>query len=141
MTKDIIYTNTHICLYNVYGCKTGFHRSQITCTDGKLLVNALEIDNMVMYVTKELLYHDEKFISREEGDGIIAHYNNVRLTCPAEEDRDLISCEFPKDELKLSNFITRDGIFVQTQFICTFCHFWVYLHNLRFICIIWYFFA
>ena len=35
--------------------------------------------------------------------------------------------------------IIRDGIFVQTQFICTFCHFWVYLHNLRFICIIWYF--
>ena len=45
----------------------------------------LEIDNMVMYVTEEPLYRDEKFISREDDDGIIAHYNNVRLTCPAED--------------------------------------------------------
>ena len=50
-----------------------------------LLVDGLEIHNMVMYVTEELLYRDEKFISREEDDGIIAHYNNVRLTCPAED--------------------------------------------------------
>ena len=51
---------------------SGFHGNQITCTGGKLLVDGLEIDNMVMYVTEELLYHDEKFISREDDDGIIA---------------------------------------------------------------------
>ena len=33
---------------------------------GKLFVDSLEIDNMVMYVTEELLYRDEKFISRED---------------------------------------------------------------------------
>ena len=38
-----------------------------------------------MYVTEELFYRDEKFISREDDDGIIAHYNNVRLTFPAED--------------------------------------------------------
>ena len=40
---------------------------------------------MVMYITEELLYPDEKLISREDDDGIIAQYNNVRLTCPAED--------------------------------------------------------
>ena len=40
---------------------------------------------MVMYVTEEVLYHDVKFISREDDEGIIAHYNNVRLTCNAED--------------------------------------------------------
>ena len=44
---------------------SGFHGSQITCTGGKLTVNGLEIDNMVMYVTEELLYPEEKFISME----------------------------------------------------------------------------
>ena len=62
---------------------TGFHSSQIPCTDGKLTVDGLEIYNMVMHLTEELLYRDEKFITREDDDGIIAHYNNVRLTCPA----------------------------------------------------------
>ena len=38
-----------------------------------------------MYVTEELLYSDEKFISREDDDGVIAHYNNVQLTSPAED--------------------------------------------------------
>ena len=41
---------------------------------------------MVMYVTEELLYRNEKFISREDDDGIIAQYNNDRLTCPAEDN-------------------------------------------------------
>ena len=48
-------------------------------------MDGLQIDNMVMYVTEELLYRDEKFIFREDDDGTIAHYNNVRLTCPAED--------------------------------------------------------
>ena len=41
---------------------------------------------MVMYVTEELLYLDEKFVCREDDDSIIAQYNNVRLTCPAEDN-------------------------------------------------------
>ena len=40
---------------------------------------------MVMYMTEELLYRDEKFIFREDDDEIIAHYNNGQLTCPAED--------------------------------------------------------
>ena len=48
-------------------------------------MDGLEVDNMVMYVTQELLYWNEKFITREEDDGIIAHYNNVRVTCHAED--------------------------------------------------------
>ena len=64
---------------------SGWDGTQVTCTGGKLLVDGLEINNMVMYVTEELLYRDEKIISREEDEGVIAHYNNVRLTCPAED--------------------------------------------------------
>ena len=64
---------------------SGFYGSQITCTGGKLLVDGLEVNNKVMYVIEELLYCDEKFVSREDDDGIIVHYNNVRLTCPAED--------------------------------------------------------
>ena len=64
---------------------SGWDGTQVTCNGGKLVVDGLEIHNMVMYVTEELLFRDEKFISREEDDGIIAHYNNVRLTCPAED--------------------------------------------------------
>ena len=41
---------------------------------------------MVMYVTEELLFCDEKFISREDDDSIIAQYNNIQLTCPAEDN-------------------------------------------------------
>ena len=63
---------------------SGFDDTQITCTGEKLLVDGIEVDNMVMHVTEELLYRDEKFISMEDDGGIIAHYNNVRLTCPAE---------------------------------------------------------
>ena len=64
----------------------GWDGSQITCNGGKLMVDGIEIDNMVMYVTEEVLYRDEKFILREDDDGIIAHYNNVRLTCPIEDE-------------------------------------------------------
>ena len=58
---------------------SGFCGSQITCTGGKLRVDGIEVDNMAMYVTEELLYHDQKLISREDDDGIIAHYHNVPL--------------------------------------------------------------
>ena len=114
---------------------SGFHGSQITCTGGKLLVDGLEINNMVMYVTEEILFKDEKFISREEDDGVIAHYNNVRLTCPAEDSHCVggdvtyiwhvpikahcplyhvrkLKGHIPKDELKLSNFITNRDDFI-----------------------------
>ena len=51
---------------------SGFYGSQITCTGGTLQVDGVDVDQMVMYVTEELLYRDEKFISREDNDGIIA---------------------------------------------------------------------
>ena len=63
---------------------TGFYGSQITCTGGTLQVDCVDVDHMVMYITEELLFHDEKFISREDDDRIIAQYNNVWLTCTAE---------------------------------------------------------
>ena len=65
---------------------SGFYGSQITCTGGTLQVDGVDVDQMGMYVNDELLFHDEKFISREDDDGIIAQYNNVRLTCPAEDN-------------------------------------------------------
>ena len=65
---------------------SGFYGSQITCTGRTLQVDGVDVDQMVMYVTEELLFSDEKFISREDDDGIIAPYNNVRLTCPAEDN-------------------------------------------------------
>ena len=64
---------------------SGFYGSQITCISGALHINGIEVYNMVMYVTEEILYQDEKFISREDDDSIIAQYNNLRLTCPAED--------------------------------------------------------
>ena len=64
---------------------TGFHGSQITCTGGVLKVDGSDIYNMVMYVTEEILYRTEKIISRDDEDGVIAHYDNVRLTCPIED--------------------------------------------------------
>ena len=65
---------------------SGFYGSQSTCTGGTLQVDGIDVDQMVMYVTEELLYRDEKFISREDDDGIIAQYNDVRLNCPAEDN-------------------------------------------------------
>ena len=64
----------------------GWDGNQITCSGGRLLVDGIEVDNMVMYVTEEILFRDEKFIVREDDDGVIAHYNNVRLTCPIEDE-------------------------------------------------------
>ena len=64
----------------------GFYGSQITCTGGTLQVDGVDVDHMVMYITEELLFRDEKLISREDDDGIIAQYNNIRLTCPAEDN-------------------------------------------------------
>ena len=57
---------------------SGFYGCQITCTGGELQIDGVEVDNMV-----KLLYGDEKFISREDDDGIIAQYNNVWLTYSA----------------------------------------------------------
>ena len=64
---------------------TGYHGSQITCTGGKLKVDESDTKHMVMYVTEEILYRAEKFISRDDEDGVIAHYDNVRLSCPIED--------------------------------------------------------
>ena len=64
---------------------TGFHGNQISCTGGKLMEDGAEIDNMVMHVTEEILDRSEKFISRGSEDGVIAHYDNVRLTCFIED--------------------------------------------------------
>ena len=38
-----------------------------------------------MHVTEEILYRNEKIIYREDEEGLIAHYDNVRLTCPVED--------------------------------------------------------
>ena len=64
---------------------TGFYGSQISCTEGLLMVDGVEIYNMVMYVTEEILYHPEKFIFRDDEDGVIAHFDNIRLSCPVED--------------------------------------------------------
>ena len=64
---------------------TGFEGHQITCSGGTLMVDGEEIHHMVMHVTEEVLYRDEKFISRDDEDGVIAHYDNVRLSCPIED--------------------------------------------------------
>ena len=76
--------------YFAYGSATayvGFEGSQISCSEGALLIDGKEIYHMVMYITEEILYRSEKFISREDEDGIIAHYDNVRLTCPIEDEQ------------------------------------------------------
>ena len=49
------------------------------------MVDGLEIFNMVMYVTEEVLYCKEKFVSRNDEDGVIAHRDNIRLSCPIED--------------------------------------------------------
>ena len=49
------------------------------------MVDGSEIDNMVMYVTEEILHRSEKFISRDDEDGVIAHFDHVRLSCPIED--------------------------------------------------------
>ena len=64
----------------------GWDGNQVTCSGGRLLVDGVLVDNMVMYVTEEILFRDEKFILREDDDGVIAHFNNVRLTCPIEDE-------------------------------------------------------
>ena len=67
------------------GAYTGFEGNQIYCFGGTLMVDGKQIYHMVMYVTEEILYRKEKFISRDDEDGVIAHYNNVRLSCPIED--------------------------------------------------------
>ena len=75
--------------YFAYGpatAYTGFEGNQITCSGGALMVDGKEIYHMVMYVTEEILYPSEKFVSRDDEDGVIAHFDNVRLTCPIEDE-------------------------------------------------------
>ena len=108
--KEIIYFAKGSA--NAY---SGFYGSQITCTGGTLQVDGIDVDQMVMYVTEEFLSRDEKYISREDDDGIIAQYNYVRLTCPAEDnhciggvDRRFLvgyNCSKPMDVKPVSSFI------------------------------------
>ena len=74
--------------YFAYGSATaytGFEGNQISCSGGALLIDGKEIHHMVMYVTEEILYRNEKFVSRDDEDGVIAHFDNIRLTCPIED--------------------------------------------------------
>ena len=64
---------------------TGFEGNQITCSGGTLMVDGEEIHHIVMHVTEEILCRDEKFISRDDDDGVIAHYDNIQLSCPIED--------------------------------------------------------
>ena len=66
---------------------TGFEGNQITCSGGSMMVDGKEIFNMVMFINEEILYRKEKFIVRDDEDGIIAHYDNVRLSCPMEDQQ------------------------------------------------------
>ena len=63
----------------------GIEGNQITCTGGTIKVDGKDIHHMVMFITEEILYREEKLIVREDEDGVIAHYDNVRLTCPFED--------------------------------------------------------
>ena len=64
---------------------TGWEGHHISCSGGTFMVDGEEIHHTVMHVTEEILFRDEKFISREDDDRVIAHYNNVRLSCPIED--------------------------------------------------------
>ena len=55
----------------------------------------------VMYVTEEILYQQEKFMSQENEDGVFTHYENVRLTC-AIEDSSMEEC-WQRRHLLLAN--------------------------------------
>ena len=64
---------------------TGWEGHQISCSGSTLKVDREDINHIVMHVTEEVLFRDEKFISREDDDGVMAHYDNVRLSCPIED--------------------------------------------------------
>ena len=40
---------------------------------------------MVVHVTEEILYYNEKIVYRDDEDGLSAHFGNIRLTCPVED--------------------------------------------------------
>ena len=76
--------------YFAYGSATaytGFQGAQISCTGNTMLIDGKEIHHMVMYITEEILYRDETFVTRDNEDTVVAHYDNVRLTCPIEEQQ------------------------------------------------------
>ena len=64
---------------------TGFEGHWIISSRGALKVDGEDIHHMVMHVTEEIFYREEKLISRDDEDGVIAHYDNVRLSCPIED--------------------------------------------------------
>ena len=76
--------------YFTYGSATaytGFEGNQITCSGNSMMIDGEPIHHMVMYVIEEILYRDEKFVTRDDEDTIIAHYDNVRLSCPIEDQQ------------------------------------------------------
>ena len=78
--------------YFAYGSATaytGIAGNQITCSGHTMLIDGKEIHHMVMFVIEEIcLYREEKFVtSDDDEDTVIAHYDNVRLTCPIEDPK------------------------------------------------------
>ena len=76
--------------YFAYGSATaytGFEGNQITCSGHSMLIDGKEIHHMVMFVIEEILYREEKFVTSEDEDTVIAHYDNIRLSCPIEDQR------------------------------------------------------
>ena len=66
---------------------TGIAGNQITCSGHTMMIDGKEIYHMVMFVIEEILYREEKFVTSDDEDTVIAHYDNVRLTCPIEDQR------------------------------------------------------
>ena len=52
-----------------------------------MLIDGKEIHHMVMFVIEEILYREEKFVTSDDEDTVIAHYDNIRLTCPIEDQK------------------------------------------------------
>ena len=76
--------------YFAYGSATaytGFQGAQISCTGNTMLIDGKEIHHMVMFIVEEILYRDETFVTRDDEDTVVAHYDNVRLTCPIEDQQ------------------------------------------------------
>ena len=52
-----------------------------------MLIDGKEIHHMVMFIVEEILYRDETFVTRDDEDTVVAHYDNIRLSCPIEDQQ------------------------------------------------------